>query len=119
VEVKAPSITRGDSGFWRAYKGKSLLLYPYDRTVIFLSRNKYNILQSNYGDDCMSGLLSVLGERLSKIKNWLCINEFYYKKKGVETTKQKENRRKNKSHAPKPEEQEGMPQHEHCLFSFW
>jgi hypothetical protein len=38
------------------------------------------------------------------------IKKNYYKKKAVEATKQKEEKRKK----PKPEEQEGVPQHQHC-----
>jgi hypothetical protein len=37
-------------------------------------------------------------------------NEEFLQEKAVEATKQKEEKRKK----PKPEEQEGMPQHEHC-----
>jgi hypothetical protein len=34
--------------------------------------------------------------------------------KALETTKEKGKRRNTSSHRPKPEEQEGMPQQQHC-----
>jgi hypothetical protein len=59
----------------------------------------------------------VLGRYLPKTKNWLSNIKKSYKEKKVEITRQKGKRWK-KSHRPK-QEQEGMPQHEHCPSIVW
>jgi hypothetical protein len=40
----------------------------------------------------------------------LFLNKLFLQEKAVETTRQREEKRKQ----PKPEEQEGMPHHQHC-----